>query len=223
MDGKNKKALGREDRSGRLLEHRTGVAASQSGKFVDLVERMLVLARMEAASKKNKNFSIWTLAAIPLLFSALRCLSIEYERFFHKPREEIKNIMKMLTGNGPDLVQLMDEVYFIENPLRQDILDLYEIRNEIIHSSTTPTGTKDNWPDYLRRIKEKGLLETTGEKNSDYDMLSQCCSLRLLEWACRISTEFAYQIAAIRKPLCDDMEHCFWLAKNFDCLIDGKS
>jgi hypothetical protein len=43
-------------------------------------------------------------------------------------------------------------------------------------------GTQDNWPEYLRRVKKKGLLTTTGDPNADYVLLAQIGFHGLFTW-----------------------------------------
>jgi hypothetical protein len=69
----------------------------------------------------------------------------------------------------------------------EDLQDLVELRNEILHPVPLPTGTPDNWPNYLRRVKQKGLLSSTGVPNADYIMLSQIASHRLFVWAAEVT------------------------------------
>jgi len=71
--------------------------------------------------------------------------------------------------------------YGISGQLLEDLNDLIELRNEIIHPAHVPTGTPDNWPVYLTRVKTLGLLKTTGG-SADYALLEQIASHRLFEW-----------------------------------------
>lgn len=81
------------------------------------------------------------------------------------------------------LVKIMEARHGVSGVLLQDLRDLVEIRNEIIHPVPLPSGTQDNWPVYLRRVKKKGLLTTTGDPNADYVLLAQIGSHKLFTWA----------------------------------------
>jgi len=85
------------------------------------------------------------------------------------------------------LVKIMQKLYSVSGALLQDLRDLVEIRNEIIHPVPLPPGAPDNWPHYLRRVKEKGLLTTTGDSNADYVLLGQIASHRLFTWAAEVT------------------------------------
>jgi hypothetical protein len=91
-------------------------------------------------------------------------------------------------STGEPLVRIL-EGYGAATDLLTDVRDLVEIRNEIIHPVPLPTGTSDNWPEYLRRIKQKGLLSTTGDPDADYIMMSQIASHRLFAWAIDVTKQ----------------------------------
>ena len=76
------------------------------------------------------------------------------------------------------LDKLMETRYSVSGSLLEDLRDLIEIRIEIIYPVPSPAGTPDNWPDYLRYVKQKGLLSSTGDPNADYIMLYQIASHR---------------------------------------------
>jgi hypothetical protein len=74
-------------------------------------------------------------------------------------------------------------VYGINPDLWEDFRLLREIRNEIVHPAHAPCGEPDNWPKYLKEVKSRGLLNTTGAPDGDHTMLGQMASVRLMEWA----------------------------------------
>jgi len=131
---------------------------------------------------------VW--AAIPMLLSGLTALIIEQEAMLCHQRQEDR-VEKLLARRG--LVAQCQSLYGLCDPLLSDLKDLVELRNEIIHPAHTATGTRDNWPDEIRHIKLRGLLQSTGREDGDYIMLSQMKSLRLLEWA----TSTVEQVRAI--------------------------
>jgi hypothetical protein len=89
--------------------------------------------------------------------------------------------------------------YGATSNLLADLGYLVEIRNEIIHPVPLPTGTPDNWPEYLRKIKRKGLLSTTGDPDADYIMMSQIASHRLFRWAIDV-TKQVYAVIVHSNP-----------------------
>lgn len=78
---------------------------------------------------------------------------------------------------------LVEQRYSVTGSVLEDFKDLIELRNELTHPVHLPPGTSDNWPDYLRRIKSLGLLNTTGKTDEDFDLLAQVASHRLFRWA----------------------------------------
>lgn len=87
------------------------------------------------------------------------------------------------------LVVLLETRYGVTGELLEQFSDLVEIRNEIIHPVPLPPGTSDNWPDYLRRVKQMGILSTTGDPNLDYMMFAQIASHKLFEWAIKTTMQ----------------------------------
>jgi hypothetical protein len=140
------------------------------------------------ADRLDGNCSPYTLSAIPLLMSSIRCLVVEYASF--PPVDSV--VLKALTKPA-DFEMVLDH-YGIEGPLRTDALLLQETRNEIVHPAHRPSGTQDNWPDYLRTLKERGLLQSTGSSKSDYIFFSQIQSHRLLIWSWQTVRDIAERI-----------------------------
>jgi hypothetical protein len=163
---------------------------------------------LQETESNNGNSTIMVLAAIPMLLSAFRSFAIEN---IHTNLLEDDLLMNELKGAG-EIQKILDH-YQITGQLRQDMFDLQEIRNEIIHPIPKATGTKDNWPDYLRRIKRMGLLDETGRAGSHFDTLYQVCSLRLFRWAAGVvasAVQFIDKTSPELQPLS--------LAKNFTIL-----
>ena len=135
---------------------------------------MYALSVREAKRSPDGNWSDYVYAGIPLLLASVHAFSVEYE-----------NTLLRNSNLRPidDLAGVVEQRYGMPGPLLQDIKDLVEIRNELIHPVPLPTGTPDNWPDYLRRIKDLGLLNTTCRPDGDYPLLSQIASHRLFTWA----------------------------------------
>jgi len=116
-----------------------------------------------------------------MLLSGLCAFVVEQEAMFKNQRHEHRVVWLQSS-----LPRQFEELYGVRDELLKHLKDLVELRNEIIHPSHLATGTPDNWPDELRDIKKCGLLSSTGDPQSDYLMLSQMKSLRLLEWALKV-------------------------------------
>jgi len=145
--------------------------------LLQVVAKLFQLSRAESAGARDGNMSQFVYAALPLLPASVWSFAIEYEGIHYLA----SSLPAELTG--PSLTALMETYYRITGDLLEDCRDLMEIRNEIIHPVPLPTGTPDNWPDYLRRVKSKGLLSTSGSPNSDYVMFGQIASHKLFVWA----------------------------------------
>ena len=185
---------GTQDRK-RRLEHRyVGQGASSSQDLLVLVARLFELSKRSAA-RADGNWSTFTYAGLPMLLAALQALVVEYEHLLNPGGPTVPADI-----NRPEFV----EQYRIPENLASDLDDLIELRNEIMHPAHVPTGTSDNWPEYLRRVKNLGLLNSTGTPNGDYDLLGQIASHRLFEWAIGV-TRSLYEVVILsdsrRTPL----------------------
>jgi hypothetical protein len=171
---------GRTDRRGRIEQRKSGVGGTTSQDILMVVSRLYRLSKDESSSRHDKNHSRFVYAGIPLLLAAVWSFAIEYEGSM--------NVGPVRTNLATDpLVKVLKTQYNVSGSLLEDLQDLVEIRNEILHPVPLPTGTPDNWPNYLRRVKLKGLLSSTGVPNADYIMLSQIASHRLFVWAAKVT------------------------------------
>jgi len=159
----------------------------------------------------DKNHSSFAYAGIPLLLSAVQSFVIEYEKMLCL--QPLSDALSAPSG----LAFLLESRYGVSGNLLDNLRDLIEIRNEIIHPVPLPVGTRDNWPDYLRRVKEKGLLCTSGDPNADYIMFSQIRSHKLFQWAVEI-TESLYAAIVNSNAAKTPMFQRF-LAPNFKTLF----
>ena len=178
---------GRADRSARLLENRSGAWGSSSADFMRVVHLLFAHSR-DYAARIDGNCSPYALAAIPMLLSSLRCLVVEYASY--PPTDS--PMLDALTETN-DFGKILER-YLIDDPLRSESLLLQELRNEIIHPAHRPSGTPDNWPEYLRVLKEKGVLQSTGRKDSDYIFFSQLQSHRLFAWSWRVTRDIVERV-----------------------------
>jgi hypothetical protein len=178
---------GRSDRNSRLTENRAGAWGSSSADFMRLVHLQFAHSR-EYAARIDGNCSPYALSAIPMLMSSLRCLVVEYASY---PPTDSAMLDALTEAN--DFVAILDR-YRIDDPLRSEALLLQEIRNEITHPAHRPSGTPDNWPEYLRALKERRVLQSTGRKDSDYILLSQLQSHRLFTWSWQVTRDMVERI-----------------------------
>lgn len=195
--------LGRADRKGRLLETRPGAWGSSSADLIRVV-RLLFAHSRDYAARIDGNCSPYVLAAIPMLLSSLRCLVVEHASY--PPSDS--SMLAALT-QADDFGKILAR-HRIDEPLRSEALLLQELRNEIIHPAHRPTGTPDNWPEYLRALKEKGLLQSTGRPESDYILFSQLQSHRLFAWSWRVTRDIVERVLLsdpLKLPALEDFVH----------------
>lgn len=179
----------KRQRDERLVMNFDGVMGSSSVDFMRLV-RLLYAHSARYAAAHDGNVTPYTLAAIPMLFSALRCFVIEYESHWPSNSEALSALKYI-----GDINKILDR-YGIEDPLRTEAFFLREIRNEILHPVHRPTGTKDNWPDSLREVKNMGVLQSSGLPDADYIMMAQMGSHRLFGFACGVVRDIVSTIIA---------------------------
>ena len=178
---------GRQDRNNRLGGTRKGGVVSSHVDFLVLIER-LRRHSIEYAKQHDGNISPYALAAIPLMISMIRALVIDCEVMTLKPELNLE----CLRRDGD--IRAVLERYGIQGDLRKDAEYLVEIRNEIVHPTHISLDSKDNWPEYLRAIKDAGLLNSTNRDDSDYDFFHQLNSHRLLEWAMGVTWNVSREI-----------------------------
>ncbi len=171
---------GRIDREGRITQRKAGAWGSTSQDLLSVAARLFRLSRDESTARPDKNGSRFAYAGIPLLLAAVQSFAIEYEGIL-----TLEPLPAELSAGS--LAHLMETRYGVSGSLLEHLRDLIEIRNEIIHPVPLPSGTPDNWPDYLRRVKKKGLLTTTGNPNADYNLLAQVGSHKLFRWAINVT------------------------------------
>ena len=174
--------MSRKERENRILNPKGGWSETSSTDFFFLVDRLHELATQEADSLDG-NTTSYTWAALPMLLSGLDALMLEQEAMFLNQRKEDR--LETLISSSP-LPEKFAVLYGTSGELLQDLGALVELRNEIIHPAHLPLGTRDNWPDYLRCVKDLGVVQSTGDPNADYLMLGQMKSLRLLRWALEV-------------------------------------
>ncbi|WP_096087784.1 hypothetical protein [Agaribacterium haliotis] len=161
---------GTNDRKERILNPKPGVSGSSSQDLVRLAFELLCHSK-EYAEQHDGNVSIYTIAGIPVLFSALRALLIEANTgmFGVGARERLKDLSNL------NELRFIDKYYAFNNDVLKDLRLAYEVRNEIAHPSHLPAGTESGVPEYLNELKKRDLLQSG-------IWLSQLQSHRLFYW-----------------------------------------
>ncbi len=135
------------------------------------------------ANAHDGNVSPYSLAGVPVLFSALRALLIECNSgMFGKPPGDSEAALQKLDGRNE--VEFIRERYGLSREVMEHLALLYEVRNEIVHPAHRPAGTRSNTPAYMEPLRRLGVLQSTGaESAADYTWSAQLQSHRLFRWA----------------------------------------
>lgn len=172
---------GTEDRKDRALNPKDGSWGSSSQDLVRL-SFLLFLKSKEYAENNGGNFSVYALAGIPALFSALRALLLEAQAGMYGDGRHEDNL-RLLVGEkgkrGKNEWQFICDTYDVDEQLIKNLQFAYEIRNEISHPSHMPSGTSSGTPEYLTLLREKELLEKG-------IWISQLQSHKLFYWVAEI-------------------------------------
>jgi hypothetical protein len=134
----------------------------------------------EYAQQFDKNVSIYAIAGIPVLFSALRALLTEGNTgmFGIGAKERLKDLTKI------NELEFIRKYYALDNNVLRFFELAYEVRNEIAHPSHLPAGTKTGVPEYLAELQDLKLLQPG-------IWLSQLQSHKLFYWVCEIFEKVA--------------------------------
>lgn len=172
---------GRKSRRSRVADDHSGAWASSSQDFVRLAT-LLFKTSAEYAKHADGNCSIYTLAGIPILFSALSCLLIELNAgMLTSSRPNETNLAKL--AESVNDVHAIAECYpRFPAEIREKLKLLLHVRHEIVHPAHRSGCEKNNTPEYLDPLRKAGLLQSTGE-DIDYIWLGQLQSHRLFRWA----------------------------------------
>ena len=171
---------GRESRSTRLREAYGGSWGSSSQDLVRLA-RLLHSASSRYAEASTGRDSPYTLAGIPVLFSALRCVLTELNGGLWAPLPTDSTIRDALATSANDVVVLR-EYYKLPSTLLRDLDLLIEVRHEIVHPAHRPGPERDNTPDYLRSLRDANLLNVRDAGEGPI-WLDQLQSHPLFTWA----------------------------------------
>jgi hypothetical protein len=163
---------GTSDRKDRILSPKSGAWGSSSQDLVRLSLLLMSDSKLYA-SKYDNNFSVYALAGIPVLFSALRALLIEVNAGMYGISRKPDRLQELAQSRNE--IEYICKYYVCEAALIESLKLAYEIRNEIAHPSHMPAGTIDGTPEYLSILRDRGLLQ-------DGIWLSQLQSHRLFYW-----------------------------------------
>lgn len=172
---------GTKDRKDRLEQRKSGQWSTVSSDLLFLACRLYKLSEKEANASTDKKSSKMVFAGIPLLLSSLSSLIIECEN--------IGTVTPRPLDMSQPLPKLLSEKYGMSGDLLKDFECLCEIRNEIVHPVPLPTGTNDNWPEYIRRVKDKRVGIEHPEPDTHYTFFAQMASHDLFAWAVVITRE----------------------------------
>ena len=171
---------GWESRKSRVQGDNSGAWASFSQDFIHLAD-ILFSQSLGYARNRDGNCSIYTLAGIPVLFSAMRCLLIELNDGMYSGLVPRTSVLADLANSSNDIVVLTKH-YRLSDELRKQLELLGEVRNEIVHPAHRPGIEKDGTPIHLHPLREAGILQSTGS-GTDYLWLDQLQSHKLFRWA----------------------------------------
>lgn len=175
---------GTKDRRDRLEQRKSGQWSTVSSDLLYLASRLYRLSEKEANVSLDGRTSKMVFAGIPLLLSSVSSLIIECE--------SIGVVTPPPVDLSHPLPKVLSERYSMSGEVLKDFECLCEIRNEIVHPVPLPTGTKDNWPDYLRRVKDKRVAVEHPEPNTHYTFFAQMASHDLFTWGLHV-THHAYR------------------------------
>lgn len=188
---------GKASRNERLTNYLPGAWGTHSQDYMRLALILLASSHQYASRHKDHNVSPYPFAGIPLLFSALRALLIECNSGVFDMHED-KTIIQRLALE-PNELEILRDRYQVIGDLHDQLAMMYDVRNELVHPAHRPAGTNDMTPEYLRPLKVRGVLQTSGDPFSDYPWMHQLESHRLF----RYGFELLEQIALIVLP-----QHC---------------
>lgn len=162
-----------------MRESHSGSWGTSSQDFVHLAT-LLYRHSAEYAKRLDGNCSTYTLAGIPILFSALRCLLIELNADIHLTGRANPGFLAKVAKSSNDVKIILDH-YSIPPELRDRLELLVQVRHEILHPAHRPSGDAGNTPAYLEPLRQAQLLQSTSS-DSDYIWLEQLKSHRLFSW-----------------------------------------
>jgi len=170
---------GLESRRARLAEEHSGSWASSSQTFASFAMDLFE-ASADDAARVDGNCAPQALAGVPMLLSALRCFLVELYSGVFTGELQPKQLEALAKPTTTDLALLREEG--LPPAIAHRLELLIQVRHEIVHPAHRPGPERDGTPEYLRELKDAGLLQSTG-KDTDYVWISQLQSHRLFTWA----------------------------------------
>ncbi|VAW97786.1 hypothetical protein MNBD_GAMMA20-1253 [hydrothermal vent metagenome] len=174
---------GTKDRKERISCPKSGTWGSSSQDLVRL-STLLIESSKDYALKYDRNISIYALAGIPVLFSALRALLLEANNGMYGRG---KSESKLHDLNKINELKFVDKYYNLGNDALENLRLAYEVRNEIVHPSHMPAGTPDGTPEYLSVLRKRGLLQSG-------IWLDQLQSHKLILWIAEVIKNVASKV-----------------------------
>ena len=175
---------GTKDRVERVKLRKTGQWSTVSSDLLFLASKLYKLSEKEAQASKDGRGSKMVFAGIPLLLSSITSLIIECESIVVVTAPAVEPL--------EPLPRVLSTRYGLSGELLKDFECLCEVRNEIVHPVPLPPGTSDNWPEYLRRVKNKKITIEHPDQNVHYTFFAQMASHDLFAWSVFV-TYHAYQ------------------------------
>lgn len=188
-------STGRQSRTDRMTNTHVGMWATSSQDYMLLVRDLFSHSAQEATI--HRNMSAYAFAGIPMLFSALRAFLIECNSGVYGLAANREALLRL--AKEPNELALLRDEYALNPELIDKLSLLYEVRNEIVHPSPRPAGTADSTPDYIRPLKDLGVLHSTGEPASDYWWMAQLQSHRLFRFACTVVETVAAKVIDVHR------------------------
>ena len=182
---------GAKDRAARIGQRRSGVWRTVSSDLLYLASKLYKLSEQEANYSATGNSSKMVFAGIPLLMASIHALIIECE--------SMGVIGPPAIDPWKPLPEVLSARYGLSGECLKDFECLCEIRNEIVHPVPLPTGSSDNWPDYLRWVKKKKLTVEHPDQGVHYTFFDQLASQKLFTWSVLVTQE-AYRAVVNSVP-----------------------
>jgi hypothetical protein len=163
----------RKQREERLRNRQGGSWGTTSTMYFHAVELVFRESAKVVAGDPTRT-SRWVYAGLPVLMAGLEAFLIEHQHLLN----DSSNI-QILAGVDP--VRDVLKLYPMSDELRQDLMALIEVRNQIVHPSPVPFG-KPEWPKSLQRLRDRKVLDGDAPQSGTH-ALALLASHRLFEWA----------------------------------------
>ncbi len=177
----------RKQREERLRNRQGGGWGTASTMYFHAVELVFLESAKAAADDPTKT-SRWVYAGLPVLLAGVEAFLIEHQNL-------LKDSSSIQTLAGVEPMRDVLKLYPLTDELRQDLEALIEIRNQIVHPSSVPFA-KPEWPESLRRLRDRKVLDGHMPPQSGMHALALLASHRVFDWAVERCAEALDVIAA---------------------------